>query len=131
MLVRFNCFRASLKDYAVCCYCLIIYCCCRISLSHILCTNSLLDVIRKYIAIFGRFIWATLSLERQSAAFIKSNAWWLFGFCGLARLPSFQLSPPPRTGSLNLLPSMLSACCWCKSKKIDSKITFLLKPKLR
>jgi hypothetical protein len=131
MLVRFNYFRASLKNYAVRSYCLTSLRFCRISLSHILYKNSLLDFVRKYTAVLRNFLWATPPSELRTVASIQSNACWLFGLCGLTQRASCQRLSPPRSGSLNLLSSVLSASYWCNSKKIDTKTIFLFEPRLR
>ncbi len=130
MLSYFNCFRAFLKNCADRGYYLTSFRYCKISLSYILYTDSLLVRSLKYIAALRSFFLATPPSERRTAASIQSNERWLLGLCGLAQRDDCQLLSSPRSGFLNLLSSMLSASCCCNSKKIDTKTIFLLEPLL-
>jgi hypothetical protein len=130
MLFRLIYFRIFLKNYAFCSYYFTSFRLCIKRLSHILYTDFLLDRSLKYIAALGSFFLATPPSERQTAASLQSITWWLFGLCDFALRASCRLLSPPRSGFLILLPSILGTCFWSRSKKINTKTTFLLEPLL-
>lgn len=130
MLSYFNCFRAFLKNCADHGYYVTNFRYCKIGLSYFLYTDSLLVRSLKYIAALRSFLLATPPSERRTAASIQSNERWLLGLCGLAQRDDCQLLSSPRSGALNLLLSILSACRWCINEEIDTNTIFLLEPRL-